>query len=105
MAMFTKQNGKICKLKNHCCVFQKKFQDFFYLNFRDDSKEYALKQIKGEGLSMSTCREIAVSFTNFLQMILLKIPNYLLLKKISAFERTETSQCYHSPRSISVPCR
>lgn len=30
-------------------------------NFRLDTKEYALKQIEGTGLSMSACREIAVS--------------------------------------------
>ena len=29
---------------------------------RDDPKEYALKQIEGTGISMSACREIAVSF-------------------------------------------
>lgn len=28
---------------------------------RDDPKEYALKQIEGTGISMSACREIAVS--------------------------------------------
>lgn len=27
-----------------------------------DTKDYALKQIEGTGLSMSACREIAVSF-------------------------------------------
>ena len=29
---------------------------------RDDPKEYALKQIEGTGISMSACREIAVSY-------------------------------------------
>lgn len=28
---------------------------------RDNSKDFALKQIEGTGLSMSACREIAVS--------------------------------------------
>lgn len=28
--------------------------------FRDNSKDFALKQIEGTGLSMSACREIAV---------------------------------------------
>jgi cyclin-dependent kinase 8/11 len=28
---------------------------------RKDEKEYALKQIEGTGISMSACREIAVS--------------------------------------------
>lgn len=32
----------------------------FYL-YRNDEKEYALKQIEGTGISMSACREIAVS--------------------------------------------
>ena len=31
-----------------------------FFTFRTDSKEYALKQIEGTGLSMSACREIAV---------------------------------------------
>ena len=34
---------------------------FFSFLFRSDPKEYALKQIEGSGLSMSACREIAVS--------------------------------------------
>lgn len=33
----------------------------FYL-YRKDEKEYALKQIEGTGISMSACREIAVSY-------------------------------------------
>lgn len=32
--------------------------------FRRDEKEYALKQIEGTGISMSACREIAVSSAN-----------------------------------------
>ncbi len=31
-----------------------------------DGKEYALKQIEGTGISMSACREIAVSLVNTL---------------------------------------
>jgi len=31
-----------------------------HLFFRDNSKDFALKQIEGTGLSMSACREIAV---------------------------------------------
>ena len=41
------------------------FTDFVYtVTFffsRDDPKEYALKLIEGTGISMSACREIAVS--------------------------------------------
>ena len=33
----------------------------YIFSFRTDPKEYALKQIEGAGLSMSACREIAVS--------------------------------------------
>lgn len=36
----------------------------FYL-YRKDEKEYALKQIEGTGISMSACREIAVSYSFF----------------------------------------
>jgi predicted nucleic-acid-binding Zn-ribbon protein len=34
------------------------------MHFRCESKEYALKQIEGTGISMSACREIAVSKFN-----------------------------------------
>lgn len=33
----------------------------FFFTRRKDEKEYALKQIEGTGISMSACREIAVS--------------------------------------------
>ena len=33
---------------------------------RKDDKDYALKQIEGTGISMSACREIAVSVLKFL---------------------------------------
>lgn len=36
----------------------------FLLPCRKDEKEYALKQIEGTGISMSACREIAVSPTS-----------------------------------------
>lgn len=42
------------------CLFIKVAPIFFYLH-RKDEKEYALKQIEGTGISMSACREIAVS--------------------------------------------
>ncbi len=32
---------------------------------RKDDKDYALKQIEGTGISMSACREIAVSTSSF----------------------------------------
>lgn len=32
------------------------------LKSRPDTKDFGLKQIEGTGLSMSACREIAVSF-------------------------------------------
>ena len=36
-----------------------------FFDFSSETKEYALKQIEGAGISMSACREIAVSFHNF----------------------------------------
>lgn len=44
-----------------CGSFTRFFCLYFYI-FRDDPKEYALKLIEGTGISMSACREIAVSF-------------------------------------------
>lgn len=35
------------------------------LKSRPDTKDFGLKQIEGTGLSMSACREIAVSLTLF----------------------------------------
>lgn len=34
--------------------------EFLHVVFRKDTKEYALKEIEGTGISMSACREIAV---------------------------------------------
>lgn len=42
----------------HGAIFLKKLLFFFH---RKDDKDYALKQIEGTGISMSACREIAVS--------------------------------------------
>lgn len=39
-------------------IFRK---NIFLFVCRKDEKEYALKQIEGTGISMSACREIAVS--------------------------------------------
>ena len=41
-----------------------KYTDFFYnpcIFSSSDTKDYALKQIEGTGISMSACRELAVS--------------------------------------------
>lgn len=38
--------------------------------FRDNSKDFALKQIEGTGLSMSACREIAVCIYIFILSII-----------------------------------
>lgn len=40
--------------------------NFFVFICRKDEKEYALKQIEGTGISMSACREIAVSGYKYL---------------------------------------
>lgn len=51
---------------------------FFYLH-RKDEKEYALKQIEGTGISMSACREIAVSdiIITFFVRLFLRVIVYL----------------------------
>ena len=38
---------------------------------RKDDKDYALKQIEGTGISMSACREIAVSEALFIIIIII----------------------------------
>ncbi len=38
------------------------FSNVVFVFYRKDEKEYALKQIEGTGISMSACREIAVSY-------------------------------------------
>lgn len=42
--------------------------------YRKDEKEYALKQIEGTGISMSACREIAVSYLKAILFKLFCIP-------------------------------
>lgn len=63
---------------NMCC---KTRFSLFYL-CRKDEKEYALKQIEGTGISMSACREIAVSYKLCLKLCALCIICLL--------------ECYHS---------
>lgn len=66
----------------------------FYL-YRKDEKDYALKQIEGTGISMSACREIAVSYNifatiqhlfiflqHFLKQVLRFMDIYLLWTKV-----------------------
>ena len=38
--------------------------NYLTLSYSSDGREYALKQIEGTGISMSACREIAVSFSS-----------------------------------------
>lgn len=45
------------------------WQDLFVSLCRKDEKEYALKQIEGTGISMSACREIAVSRCGLLLLL------------------------------------
>ncbi len=53
----------------------------FYL-YRKDEKEYALKQIEGTGISMSACREIAVSYIFFLlAFVFVAFDHCLILKE------------------------
>lgn len=54
-------------------IFNDDENPYFY--FRDDQKEYALKQIEGTGLSMSACREIAL-------LRELKHPNVINLQRV-----------------------
>ena len=42
---------------------------FFY---SEDKRDYALKQIEGTGISMSACREIAVSATVYYHCVMKK---------------------------------
>lgn len=44
---------------------------------RKDDKDYALKQIEGTGISMSACREIAVSISRFKRVPVKRIFKYL----------------------------
>lgn len=51
-----------------------KFNSLLHFPHRKDTKEYALKEIEGTGISMSACREIAVS-NNLYE---LKAPHYFV---------------------------
>ena len=60
--------------------------------FYSDGREYALKQIEGTGISMSACREIAVSLYDMILFskasLFINIYMYLLLlnSKKSSFD-------------------
>ncbi len=43
-------------------MFSLTVSNVVFVFYRKDEKEYALKQIEGTGISMSACREIAVSY-------------------------------------------
>ena len=64
---------------------------FFVFSFRTDPKEYALKQIEGAGLSMSACREIAVSF---IKKISFSIDSLKYFAIFSASAWTQTPECH-----------
>lgn len=76
----------------------------------NDKKDYALKQIEGSGLSMSACREIAVSIwlKTALGIVivsfraLLKLPTLLSRSTISAIARAQTLECDQFNSCISV---
>lgn len=59
----------------------------------NDTKDYALKQIEGTGLSMSACREIAVCL---ITLIIIKYTTHSLkyLFLYTASSRIETSKCH-----------
>lgn len=65
----------------------------------NDKKDYALKQIEGTGLSMSACREIAVSFPSNLYWTgcLNDQPgnrlNFFFSSIFSVVKRVEASEC------------
>ena len=56
------------------------WSDIIFLLYSDDPKDYALKQIEGTGISMSACREIAVSL--YLQTVPVSLYNKLLLCRV-----------------------
>ena len=57
--------------------------------FRSDTREYALKQIEGTGISMSACREIAVSI---LKTIIESLIRFELIL-ITVITRIKTRKC------------
>lgn len=69
------------------------------LKSRPDTKDFALKQIEGTGLSMSACREITVSSYPKRQIPFLK-----MFFCFPASQRAQACQCDHSDKGIFVPC-
>ena len=67
----------------------------YVFSFRTDPKEYALKQIEGAGLSMSACREIAVS-----KKICTIVDNFFFLNSKSTYFRLEC--CFPDLCSLTV---
>lgn len=85
-----------------------------------DGREYALKQIEGTGISMSACREIAVSVVKHVWTLSIRLRvdvlsgDLQLLRWLdihftcfpfSASQRIETSECDHPTEGLPVSCR
>ena len=62
--MFTKRKDEIGRRFKQKCLKTTLSTTVIFtctLFFSSDTKDYALKQIEGTGISMSACREVAVS--------------------------------------------
>ena len=69
----------------------------YVFSFRTDPKEYALKQIEGAGLSMSACREIAVSKKKIYVLTHCSWQMFFFLNSKSTYFRPEC--CFPDMRS------
>lgn len=66
-----------------------------------DDREYALKQIEGTGLSMSSCREIGVRFVYYFSHFLILASSRAKTPKCHDFA-SSVSQSHHSKNLASV---
>lgn len=65
-----------------------------------DTKEYALKQIEGTGISMSACREIAVCLS--FKVVHRPEASLNLIFFLIAIARTEASKCHQFATGFSL---
>lgn len=77
------------------------------LKSRPDTKDFGLKQIEGTGLSMSACREIAVSCLIVLKRcrkIRLRdtMEKFNLFSSIPVTQGTKACQCHYSYSCFSL---
>lgn len=93
--MFTRRRRKT----GECARPSNLMARFILVHSSNDTRDYALKQIEGAGLSTSACREISVG------AIRVALDDDVRASMIVASTRIEAYQCDHPAARVPFPCR